>query len=136
MRFLMLFITLMFINSCSINASKDTGCDDYLKRFGADINAQYQHCEYFKTGQLDYYQALYKVKNRDFREVEAFLVEHYGMSELFWACYGYETRGWSEYNFRGNTYTVDMWSDELDLTKEDETKHFWVAIKQYTRIDI
>ena len=133
MRFLILLTTFLLISSCT---SVKEGCDDYFKQFGIDIAAQYQYCQYFEEEQVDYHEAIYKVKNQNFRQVEAFLVENYDMPELLFSCCGYETFNWSEYKFQGDTYSVHMWSDEFDFTEADKTRNFWVAVRKYTRMEI
>lgn len=113
-----------------------TGCDDYFKQLGINIAAKYQSCKYVEEAQMDYYEVRYSVEHRDYQEVESFLVERYGMSELYWACCGFETRGWTVFTAEGIEYSVHMFSEEFEFNGLDHEKKFMVILRQYTRINI
>ncbi len=84
--------------------SQDIPCGDLLKRYASSHpKLKFVSCQPGSPNGQAAVVATYEVRGDDSYEVEEFLVEHYGMGNLVWACCGWESQRFGSFTHKDIT---------------------------------
>ena len=134
-----LLLVVLLTVTFSVFAKNADGCSDFLKGWGFVNNGlHYLSCEKKDKTPAVVLQSIYKISGKNAKDLESVLIKKFGMKKLRFVCCYFEGRPVSYIDNIGNSYEIQMYSDEItsdqNVYKWEDIPFFNVIVDKYIEL--